>query len=117
QYAALGGRLVLLDDYGVGNDYAFRLGIPVRFDHAPLLDPLLNFRQATLPRADWKQAGARKGSLVLNGATALVGTIGATVLAESSPVSFLDRAGSGVKENADPAGPLPVAVAVPLGGG
>src|SRR5579859_5873348 len=82
-FVSLGGHILLLDDFGVGNEYGAGLGLTVQFDHAPLLDPLINYRQARLPRAMWTRSNGQTGSLVLNGATALVGTDRATVLAHS----------------------------------
>ncbi|MBI4294886.1 MAG: hypothetical protein HY669_01815 [Chloroflexi bacterium] len=115
-----GGLLVLLDDYGYGNSLLSELGLPARFSGRPLLDPLFSYRNEWLPRiTDFypELAEADIKAIVLNHGTALVSVDSAQVLARSSPSSFLDVNGNGVKDKEEPQGPFPVAAVSRLGNG
>jgi hypothetical protein len=107
-----GGTLILMDDYGYGNDVLNYLGLSVRFSGKSLLDPLFCYRNQWLPRVtgiapDIKATGVNV--LVLNHATALTGVDPAKQIAWSSDASFLDINNDGKWEEGEPEGPLTVA--------
>jgi len=120
QYAEHGGVLIVMDNLGLGNPLLARLGIPARFNGQVLLDPLFNFRNRRLPKITELGAGPSAegvASLVLNHPTVITNTAGMTVMARSSPVSFLDRNGNGRRDADEPTGPLVVAALQPIGAG
>jgi len=118
RYVAAGGVLVVLDDFGQGNRILARLGSTARFHGKRLADPLFNYRNPRLPRiTELAPAATAAGvrEIVFNHATALDGIAGMTVLARSSPVSYLDLNGNGRRDGDDPGGPFPVAAVTPVG--
>jgi len=120
EFVTQGGRLVLMDDFGHGNNILEYLGLEVRFSGQMLLDPLFSHRNPRLPRImnfspKVKEAGVE--SVVLNHATALIGVGPGEVLAWSSDHSFLDLDGDGNRGRTDPKGPLPVAARFEFGQG
>lgn len=118
-FVAEGGTLVVLDDYGQGNQVLAFLGVEARFSGQPLLDPAFAYTNEWLPTipvpgSDVSDAGA----LVLNHATALLRVPEPAILAQSSSFSFLDVDGNNMWDPPDePRGPLPVAAHLPLGQG
>lgn len=109
-----GGRVVVADDFGTANQLLESLGAPLRITEGVLVDPLLNLGEGRLPLAYWSG-----GRLALNYAAALntTGCRGCRVLATSSFFSYLDLNGNGVRDPAEPAGPLPVAASLSFMGG
>ena len=92
-YVSSGGTLVLLDDYGFGNQVLGRLGLDAQFSGQPLLDPLFDYRNKWLPKiTEFAETplSANVSSIVFNHATSLNGTSDMTVVAYSSSFSFLD---------------------------
>jgi len=120
-YVSQGGTLMVLDDYGYGNQILSYLGLEVRFTGKPLLDPLFNYRNEWLPRvskfSDLLSPDERLNSIVLNHASALSNTSDVTVLAWSSRFSYLDLDGDSTYDTEEPMGPLPVAAYVKFGEG
>ena len=115
-----GGTLLLMDDYGYGNDVLSYLDLPVRFSNKPLLDPLFCYKNQWLPlitdfSPEVTQSGV--GVVMLNHATALTGVEASQVIAWSSGNSFLDDDGSETWTEDEPRGPLPIAASLPLGKG
>lgn len=111
-YVSNGGTLVLMDDYGYGNQVLDGLGVNIRFTGQPLLDPLYNYKNEWLPKiTDFTSTpiSANVSSIVFNHATSLNQTADATVIAQSSTFSFLDTNNNGTWETNEPTGPLPVA--------
>ena len=101
-YVSNGGTLVVLDDYGFGNQVLSGVGLSMRFTGVPLLDPLYNYKDEWLPQiVDFAASPltANVSSLVLNHATCLNTTSDATVLAFSSSFSFLDLKGTGTYDS------------------
>jgi len=120
QYVSAGGDLILLDDYGYGNEVLDYLGVRARFAGAPLLDPLFNYKNQWLPRVtDFAPVPATEGveSLMLNHATSLADISEAEVLAWSSPFSFADLDRSTIRDEGEPMGPFTVAAEVAAGRG
>lgn len=120
RYLAGGGVLILMDDFGHGNAVLATLKVGARFHGALLADPLFNYRNPRFPRAlemagQPTAAGVR--SIVLNRGTVLVGTEGMTVLAWSSPLSYLDANSNGARDAQEPDGPFPLAAAGAASGG
>ncbi|HEY91032.1 MAG TPA: DUF4350 domain-containing protein [Dehalococcoidia bacterium] len=106
------GTLLLMDDYGYGNQVLSYLEMDTRFSNRPLLDPLFNFKNLRLPRVtDFSPEVSEAGisTIVLNHATILTDTVESSVVARSSVSSFLDIDESGSREEEEPLGPFPVA--------
>ncbi len=104
-----GGVLVLLDDYGHGNEVLEALGAPMRFSGAPLVDSLHCDTNETMPRASVGTAsGAGALSLVLNHGSWMEVEEGADLWARSSYFSYGDVDNNGKWDEGEPQGPLPV---------
>ncbi len=119
-YVSSGGTLVLLDDYGFGNQVLCSLDVNMRFTGQPLLDPLFHYRNKWLPKiSDFASTilSANVSSVVLNHATALNGLSDASVVAFSSSFSFLDENGNGGWDDGEPYGPFAVAAYTKMGQG
>lgn len=119
-YVSSGGTLVLLDDYGYGNQVLSGLGLDMRFSGHPLLDPLYNYRNEWLPKVtDFTSStlNANVSSIVFNHATCLNETSGGTVIAQSSSFSFLSVNNNGAFSTGDVNGPFPMAAYVKIGQG
>lgn len=119
-YVEAGGVLVLLDDFGFGNDVLASLSSEIRFSGQLLADPLFNLRNSRLPRIlDIAPSPITQGveGLILNHATVLTGISELQGVALSSPVSYLDVSRSGRRDEGDSVGPFPVAAFEPLGEG
>ena len=115
-----GGTLVLMDDYGHGNEILSYLGLNVRFGGTPLLDPLFNYKNKWFPRiTNISDTPITSGvdTLILNHATALVNASDIEVLAWSSRMSFLDLDGDFTWDRGEPIGPLPVLACTRVGKG
>ena len=115
-----GGRLILADDYGHGNQILEYLGLEVRFSGEVLVDPLINYKTKDFPKIIHFKSDLltiNTESLVLNHATCLVNTKDNSVIALSSSFSFLDRNENGTYEDDELSGPLPVICYKTLGDG
>lgn len=111
RFASRGGRLIIADDYGYGNDILERIELNVRFSGQVLLDPLIYYSNKYFPviyhlEPDPLTAGT--DSLVLNHATGLINVGTPNILAMSSSFSFLDLNDNGTLDNDEINGPLPV---------
>ena len=119
-FAAQGGRLIIADDYGHGNQILEYLGLEARFTGQVLLDPMVNYKNKYFPRIFHLQPDpltANIDNLVLNHATSLANVTDADILAASSSFSFLDYNGNGTREDNEPTGPLPAISHHELGSG
>jgi hypothetical protein len=119
-----GGTLLVMDDFGYGNQVLHALGLGMVFAGTPLLDPYINYRNQFFPiitdfSPELKNAGIKQ--VVLNHATALSFTGNDTgrydILARSADTSFKDFNGNGVWDPGEPKGPFPVAALTPVGNG
>lgn len=123
RYVETGGILILMDDFGFGNAVLEHLGAGARFDGRLLVDPLFNHKSRRLPRIfDLAPGPASEGveGLVLNHATVITGAGDArdmSVLARSSPVSYLDANANGQRDADEAAGPFVVAALKRVGEG
>jgi len=119
RFTVAGGTLVLLDDFGYGNDLLERLGVDVRLGAGVLLDPLYCHKHESMPRVEFLQhdVDVTRGDMVFNRGTWLDVAGQAGVWAWSSYFSFADGNGDGVRSKGERNGPLPVAVMVPRGEG
>jgi hypothetical protein len=115
QYVTQGGVLIILDDFGHGNDVLSYLQLRPRFYGQLLLDPVFNYRNKQLPRILDVANGEQK--LVLNHATAISQVSEAEAIAWSSPFSFLDLNGDGEFSPGEPTGKFPVAARLKAGKG
>jgi hypothetical protein len=119
-YVSKGGTLVVLDDYGYGNQVLGGLNVNIKFTGEPLLDPLFDYRNKFLPKiTDFTQTSlsTNVSSIVFNHASSLNETSGATVVAYSSEFSFLDLNDNAAWDSNEPTGSMPVAAYVKLGQG
>jgi len=120
RFISRGGRLVLADDYGHGNQILEYLGLRARFSGKTLLDPLVNYKNKQFPKIIHLEPGpltGNTGSLVFNHATCLANVATANTLALSSSFSFLDLNGNQIWDEGEPTGALPVISHHNLGSG
>lgn len=109
-YVSGGGTLMLLDDYGYGNQVLDNLGLTMQFSGKPLLDPLFDYQNKQLPKiTDFSTTpiNTNVSSIVFNHATSIEAT-DATVAAYSSSFSFSDKNNNQAWDENEPTGPLPV---------
>jgi len=115
-----GGTLLVMDDYGYGNQVLHALGLDMEFYGQPLLDPYLNYRNQWLPvvtdlAPEIREAGIKQ--LTLNHATALRVGKPYEVLARSSDTAYLDENGNETWDKGETKGPLVVAARAAVGQG
>ena len=111
RFSSEGGRIILADDYCLGNQLLEYLGTEVRFSGDVLVDPLANYKNLYLPKIihfNPDPLTANLDSLGFNHATCLLNTDNSSVLALSSSFSFLDINDDGLFDDEEPFGPLPV---------
>jgi len=112
QFVAGGGTLVLMDDYGYGNQVLEYFGLNVSFSSVPLIDPLFRYKNDFFPRiSDFASLLNLTSTayFAMDRGTALLTNDSSGVLAWSSSFSFLSQNGSSVKSADDTSGPFPVA--------
>jgi hypothetical protein len=114
-----GGTLMVMDDFGYGNDVLAYLGVACRFSGAPLLDPFYCYKNQWFPEiTDFSPlVGKDVQEVVLNHATGLLNIENSSVIATSSTDSYLDLNGDGSLDEGDVRGPIPVAAKITLGNG
>ena len=111
RFISEGGRAILADDFGHGNQALEYLDIDVRFSGDTLLDPLANNKSQYLPKIihfNPDPLTINLEGLVFNHATCLLNTDNTSILALSSSFSFLDQNDDGIFDDDEPTGPLPV---------
>ncbi len=119
-FVTAGGRLVLADDYGHGNQILEYLGLKARFSGQTLLDPVLNYKNQQFPKITQFAPGPltlNTESLIFNHATCLVNIDASETIALSSSFSFLDLNDNGARDEGEPTGPLPAISRHGLGSG
>jgi len=115
-----GGTLLLMDDYGYGNSVLAYLDVSARFTNKPLLDPLFNYKNQSLPRiTDFALEVKENGIdvIMFNHATTLTNVIELEAIAWSSSTSFLDINENQSWDEGEPKGPFVVAAEFRLGKG
>ena len=115
-----GGSLLVMDDYGYGNQVLHALGLDMEFYGQPLLDPYVTYRNQWLPivtdlAPEIREAGIKQ--LILNHATALRVGKPYEVLARSSDTAYLDENGNEAWDKGETRGPLVVAARATVGHG
>lgn len=115
-----GGRLLVMDDYGFGNQILRALELDMEFYGKPLLDPYITYRNQWLPivtdlAPEMKEAGIQQ--LTLNHATALRVGGSYEILARSSDTAYLDVNGNQAWDEGEPRGSLVVAARATVGQG
>jgi hypothetical protein len=119
-FVSQGGRLILADDYGNGNQVLASLGLEGRFSGQPLLDPMVNYKTKQFPgitRLEPNPLTSNVTSMVFNHATSLTNVSANDIIAQSSAFSFLDLNDNGSSDAGEPAGPQPVISQQTLGSG
>jgi hypothetical protein len=107
-----GGTIIVMDDFGFGNQLLASLDIPMRFDHRVLLDPIFCYKNQYLPLITEFSSEVREfgiTSLVFNHASVLNSVDKEDALAWSSSASFLDVNNNSVLDIDEPQGPFVVA--------
>jgi hypothetical protein len=115
-----GNLVLLLDDFGYGNQILESLGIEARFSSMILLDPLFNYKNQYLPRTtDFSAEIIESGieAITLNHASNLINVGQSHILARSSPTSFADANNNGILDEDEQEGPLVVAAEYDFGKG
>lgn len=112
RFVSDGGLLIILSDYGYGNEVLEYLDAPVRIDESGMLiDPLFNYRNGRLPKIfhfNVDRSTENISYIILNHASILVVlNPGAEVLGESSSFSYFDMDFDSSFDN-EPYGPFPV---------
>jgi len=120
RFVADGGTLLLMDDYGYGNNVLAYFGVGVRFTNKPLLAPLFCYENPSLPRVTDFAPGVKESDIdviMLNHATTLTNVMESEAIAWSSSTSFLDVNENGSWEQDEPKGPFTIAAKFQLGEG
>ncbi len=116
-FVSKGGRLVVMDDFGYGNQVLEYLGVQARFTNDSMLaDPVFNYRNCRLPivrNVDYPNVS----EVVLNHASTILLMEVARIIANSSSYSYLDANFNGVWDEGESVGPFPVAVELDYGNG
>lgn len=120
RFVSAGNLLVLMDDFGYGNQILERLGLDARFNGNYLLDPLFCYKNGYFPRivefdTEVKSLGIQ--AIVFNHATCLENANNSRILAWSSITSFIDVNRNGVQDKSEKSGPFPVAAEYRVGKG
>lgn len=106
-----GGRVVLAEDFGTGNDLLEKLGVEVRFSGLMMLDPLFKDRDSRVPKVlDFTSSTYTSGlsALTFNYATVLVDVEAeGRVLAYSTLFSYVSEDPNAAPEDV-PVGSFPV---------
>ena len=95
-YVSEGGTLILMDDYGHGNEVLASLDVDYRFDPTPLLDPMIYHKNEKFPKITNMKASAlthEVETLVFDHAVRLIDVPDTEVAARSSTFSFMDLDG------------------------
>jgi len=115
-----GGTLLIMDDYGYGNQVMNALTAGITFNGKPMLDPYLCYHNEKLPvitdfDKSIQDAGVK--SVTLNHATALTVSGPIQILAKSSNSAFIDQYENLAQDSGEAQGPFVIAAKVALGQG
>ncbi len=119
-YVDSGGRLILMDDFGFGNEVLEYLGVDLRFTGDQMLDPLFNYKNTNFPKViDFVDSGVTSevDGLVFNHATSLADALPEQVVAWSSYFSFLDENQNSKWDAGEPKAHMPVVAEFAIGEG
>jgi len=119
-YVNSGGTLLVMDDYGSGNQILDSLGVNMHFVGQPLLDPLFDYQTKQLPIITHftnTSQNANVSSIVFNHATSLSASANDTIIAYSSSFSFIDANDNQEWDPEETTGAQPVAAYTQLGEG
>jgi hypothetical protein len=120
EFVSSGGKLLLLDDYGFGNDILHHMGLQLKFAGKQLMDPLFNYKNINFPRIvdlTTTSATSRVESLVFNHATCLEGVSTDNIIGRSSYFSFLDENQNSQWDAGEPKGNMAVMAEYVIGKG
>lgn len=119
-FVRLGGHLVLMDDYGTGNDLLAGLGSPVAIGRSPLCQGSNYYKRASFPVIDpiaSEGLTANVGSLLLNHPTALQVNDTTQILAGTTGEAWLDSNDDARFNGREAFGTFPVMARFPYGQG
>ena len=106
-YLEAGGKVVLADDFGAGNDLLEGLELEARFSGVLMMDALFKDHSRVMPQALNVAVEGKTLTLTMNYPTVLINTESAKVLAWSSYFSYLGME-DGAPSDASPGGPFPI---------
>ncbi len=117
-----GGYVVVLDDFGYGNQVLNYLNVPIRFDEQGVLtDPVFYYKSSKLPKIymfNKDPVTINISVLYMNYASSLlVSSSSVKILAYSSIFSFIDSNGDSIYDKGDVEGPFPIAAYYPYSNG
>ena len=119
-FVETGGTLIVADDYGpYGNALLNATGATARFDGGQLRDERTFYRAPTLPRVTNVSGSpytTNVSTLTLNGGTA-VNPGAATVVARTSPLTYIDKNATGTLSAGDRLAAYPVITTETVGAG
>jgi len=110
-YVSLGGTLLILDDFGFGNQLLDYFGVDARFSGDYLLDPLFNYKNGFFPKiTDFESSllVSNVSSVVFNHCSFLSNVSDVSVIAYSSSFSFVDGNENGKWDDGEVEGAFPV---------
>jgi len=112
-----GGTLLLADDYGYGNQLLEHLGVTIRFDGKPVLDPLFCYKTQWFPKIIEFTPPGDFQLIILNHATALHNVLAEQVIAWTAESSYIDSNENLTWDEGEIKGRLPVAAKTSVGRG
>ncbi len=112
-----GGTLLLADDYGYGNQLLEHLGVTMRFNGKPMLDPLFCYKTQWFPKITEFTKPGDFQLVILNHATALQNVPATQVIAWTAESSYIDFNENLTWDKGEIKGRLPVAAKTSVGRG
>ncbi len=112
-----GGTLLLADDYGYGNQLLEHLGVTMRFNGKPMLDPLFCYKTQWFPKVTEFTTPGDFQLVILNHATALQNVPATQVIAWTAESSYIDFNENLTWDKGEIKGRLPVAAKTSVGRG
>jgi len=112
-----GGSLLLADDYGYGNQLLEHLGVTMRFNGKPVLDPLFCYKTQWFPKIIEFTPPGDFQLVILNHATALQNVPAEQAIAWTAESSYIDFNENLTWDESEIKGRLPVAAKTSVGRG
>jgi len=112
-----GGTLLLADDYGYGNRLLEYMGVTVRFNGKPVLDPLFCYKTQWFPKVVEFATRGDFQCVILNHATALQEVPDEQAIAWTADSSYIDSNENLTWDEGETKGRLPIAARLSVGKG